>query len=283
MGVFEDGLAFFNSEKFVLLDYGLGSVPIPEEWNQMALYNPHHMFYYMVEGCFEVTSISTHTKTVISPGHAFLIPSGVYDFVCLAPSVVFAVHFMCPLKDEKDLLEGLFENVTEIDISRDDYVLNNTLSCFKHGQITNADIVLFKGLLHQIVGRVLKENAKLASHSHFKQHSELSLQVMNYVKKHLSAQLKVCDIAEEFHYHPNYLSKLFFTENGITLKRYIEMQLYRKALILIAASDKPVGDLALELRFSSQFYFSNFIKKHLGTSPENFRKIQGSLLPNSQK
>lgn len=285
MGIFEDGLAFFNNEHFILLDYGIGDVIVPEEWNQMKLYNPHHMFYYMIEGQFEVTDVSSHNKTIITPGHSFLIPSGVYDFECSTPSKVFATHFLCPLKNGSDLLAPLFANVTEIKISRDNYALNNILNCFEQKHITADDIVLFKGLIQQIVGQALKESGASSlssSLSHYSHHVELIVQIMSYVKKHLSAKLKVSDVAKQFNYHPNYLSKLFYKENGITLKHYIEVQLYRKALIMLTISNKSVSCIASELDFSSQFHFSNFVKKHLGSSPEVFRKSQGALRTHSK-
>ena len=279
MSAFNGGLLFFNTENFVMLDYGTGSIPDPEKWNKTCHYNPFHMFYYIIKGRCEVRSTITFSTTALTPEKGFLIPTGTYDFTCLEPTIMFAVHFFCPLSNGSDILANLSGNVMEIAVSKEDYALQNIMRCFEENQITNADILVFKGFLHQIVGQALKDRPTVSIPHHPQELSDVTLQVIDYVKRHLSAQLKVQDIAAKMSFHPNYLSKLFYAEIGMTLKRYIDTQLYQKALLLLSTSNKPAQDIARELRFSSPYYFSSFLKKFLGLSPENYRKIRGSLRP----
>lgn len=279
MRQFDEGLNFFNSERFILLDYGTGNIPEPEEWNNICRYHPFHMFYYIVKGCVELHSTTTHSTTTMTPGSSFLIPAGTYDFLCKEPSTLFAAHFFCPLKNGGDLMADYSGTIIPLEISEQDYALKNILRCFKERKIADADIILLKGLLHQIVGQVMKRYPSVSTFSRPQELSEVSRQVISYVRQNLSSQLKVQHIATETGFHPNYLSKRFYAENGITLKRYIDTQLYQRALILLTTSSKSVQEISKELRFSSPYYFSNFIKKFLGYSPEKFRKIQGTLRP----
>ena len=51
------------------------------------------------------------------------------------------------------------------------------------------------------------------------------------------------------------------------------MQFLAIAIRELTATARPIWDIADALGFSSQFYFTNFFKKHTGMTPSEYRKV----------
>lgn len=278
MDVFEQGVRFFNSQKIVLLDYGIGSIIDLDEWNCTNNSRPFHMLYHMISGRIEVLSHSTGKTMVLQPGHAYLIPSnGVYNRICVKPTVLFAAHFFCPMPNGGDLLDA-YTQCIEIPLAANDPALQNILNRFTEEHIDSHDVLQFKGYLYTLVGKLL-ENHKASQKMMIPSQSKLVAQAASYIKYHLSAKLKVKDVAQATNHDANYLSKRFLAEYNVNLKKYIDIQLYRKALLLMTTTDLSLREISEQLQFTDPYYFSKFIKKFLLQSPNNFRKEQGRLRP----
>ncbi len=76
--------------------------------------------------------------------------------------------------------------------------------------------------------------------------------------------------------HANYsqaqLYRIFKRDFGMSCLQYLMNKKIDTAKIMLRNSVKPVKEIAAELGFDDEYYFSNFFHKHCGYSPSNYRK-----------
>lgn len=99
----------------------------------------------------------------------------------------------------------------------------------------------------------------------------LALQVVNYVRRHLSEPISVEAMAKEFYISRPYLSLKFKEETGQTLTDFILTEKTEEAKRLLRYTDKTSAAIGTYLGFSSQGYFSRVFKKYVGCTPGEWR------------
>lgn len=97
------------------------------------------------------------------------------------------------------------------------------------------------------------------------------LDLINYIDDHLSETIKVEDLAERMHYHPNYFIKNFKAHLGLSPMQYINKRRLETAKQLILNSGMPFGEIASKTGFSDIYHFSKSFKKYTGVTPKDFR------------
>jgi len=103
------------------------------------------------------------------------------------------------------------------------------------------------------------------------QQSKFALQVVNYVRRHLSEPISVEDMAKELYISRSYLSLKFKQETGETLTDFILKEKVEEAKRLLHYTDKTSASIGVYLGFSSQSYFSRVFKKYVGCTPGEWR------------
>lgn len=99
----------------------------------------------------------------------------------------------------------------------------------------------------------------------------LDVQVTEYIRNHIDANLSIAAIAAHVGYNPDYLGKCFRRRHGIGLKEYIthrRMQLAKNRLLTTTLSIKEV---AASMGYSEENHFIKFFLYHEGISPTAFR------------
>ncbi len=100
---------------------------------------------------------------------------------------------------------------------------------------------------------------------------------IDYMNENLQSTLSLADIAAPSHLAPNYFHRLFTTTFGITPLDYFTRRRMEIARQRLLADNARVKDVAFQLGFKSEFYFSRVFKKHVKISPSQYRKQNGSL------
>ncbi|MDC7227231.1 MAG: AraC family transcriptional regulator [Spirochaetales bacterium] len=88
-----------------------------------------------------------------------------------------------------------------------------------------------------------------------------------------SVTISMQDIASECGINSSYLVRLFKRYQDCTPKHYIDKLIVEEAVKLILESEKSIKEIAFQLGFTNQYYFSAFFKKHMHVSPSEIRKI----------
>lgn len=84
------------------------------------------------------------------------------------------------------------------------------------------------------------------------------------------------EIANYIYLNPDYLTRVFKKETGLSISDYLMQQRIECAKKLLRTSDLSVSEIALASGYSNLSYFSTTFKKMVGTNPGEYRKQQST-------
>ena len=93
----------------------------------------------------------------------------------------------------------------------------------------------------------------------------------SYVIDHYSSELSIKEIADCVHLSPEYLTRLFKKETGVTLKDYIIECRISTAKDLLANSSLSISMIASEVGYHNFSYFAYLFKKLEQITPREYR------------
>jgi AraC family transcriptional regulator len=76
--------------------------------------------------------------------------------------------------------------------------------------------------------------------------------------------------------HPNYLARIFRRFYRCSVGEYSRRLRLEQAARMLAATEKPLADVAAEAGFYDQSHFTHAFKKHFQLTPSAFRRASGS-------
>lgn len=97
-------------------------------------------------------------------------------------------------------------------------------------------------------------------------------QARKYIDTHVYSAISRNHVAKNVHLSPEYLSRIFKKELGVSLIEYITHVKMEAAQGLLAHSDLSVGQISDRLGYGNFAYFSQLFRIHFGITPTEFRK-----------
>ena len=98
-------------------------------------------------------------------------------------------------------------------------------------------------------------------------------QVKAYIGEHIMGPVTRAQVAESVHLTPEYLSRLFRRETGMSLIEYITAVKMEAAQELLTHSDLPISQVASQLGYGNFAYFSQLFRARFQASPSDYRKL----------
>lgn len=95
-------------------------------------------------------------------------------------------------------------------------------------------------------------------------------QIINYMHQNIAGHVRLTDLSEMVQLSSAYLSRTFKDRTGYSVIGYFNKIKMDKAKELIVEGDKKINEIAHELGFADEFYFSRLFKKMEGISPSEF-------------
>lgn len=96
-------------------------------------------------------------------------------------------------------------------------------------------------------------------------------QVNTFILEHISEELSMVRLGELVGLHPVYLSKIYKEITGILPGKYIMTMRVNEAKRLLMDSRLPVQVIAERTGLNTASYFSHYMKKHTGLTPQEIR------------
>ncbi|PJI07581.1 MULTISPECIES: AraC family transcriptional regulator [Clostridium] len=124
-----------------------------------------------------------------------------------------------------------------------------------------------KVLLEQLIFQIY-QNEKKENHNY-----SVTLKVENiikYMRENMKNKLTLTELADRVKLSPAYLSRAFKSSTGYTVIGLFNKIKIDKAKELMIEGNKKVKDIAHEVGFNDEFYFSRIFKKVEGISPSEF-------------
>jgi len=92
------------------------------------------------------------------------------------------------------------------------------------------------------------------------------------IEERLGADLRIETLAATLRLPVSAFSMAFARSTGLSPKAYLNRRLNQEAIKLLIRSDALIKEVADELRFADEYYFSRFFKKLNGMPPADYRK-----------
>lgn len=166
------------------------------------------------------------------------------------------------------------------------YTPNMTLHLVKHELLTGMD------KLFPIIDAIFEESAEhkkfgfwraqqlfidvlQAIQLHPQDESKLVLlsnEVQRYLRDHYSNRITNKTLSEALHFHPNYITRALKETIGLTPTEFLTKYRMEEAEKRLLDTDEPIAEIAESVGFQNIYYFSTAFKKHMGCSPQNYRK-----------
>lgn len=97
------------------------------------------------------------------------------------------------------------------------------------------------------------------------------------IEEHFRTRHAPADYAEALHITPKSLGKLVKAHFGRTLTELIRDRLLKHAKWQLLHTQRPVKEIAWEIGFADEFYFSRLFKQSTGLAPTAFREFETAI------
>lgn len=99
--------------------------------------------------------------------------------------------------------------------------------------------------------------------------------VKRYIADNLSLKIQREDLARLVYLNPDYLSKLFHRQEGMTIGEYVTEKRMALAAQLLKNTDLSVADISQRVGITDASYFIKTFKKWAGLTPQQYREKHG--------
>lgn len=96
--------------------------------------------------------------------------------------------------------------------------------------------------------------------------------VKEYITEHLQEDISVSQIASVIHLSPDYMTKVFKKETGMTIKEYMIKKRMKLAKEQLRNTEKTVSDVAIEVGYDNLSYFVRLFRNYYGVTPKQYQK-----------
>lgn len=94
-----------------------------------------------------------------------------------------------------------------------------------------------------------------------------------YMRTHYADPLSLESISEAVKLSPSYLSSLFSSEVGMTIINYLQYLRIEQSKKLLLSSSLNITEIAYQVGYNDEKYYSKIFKKSVGVGPKDYRKL----------
>ncbi|WP_261805896.1 AraC family transcriptional regulator [Lapidilactobacillus luobeiensis] len=122
----------------------------------------------------------------------------------------------------------------------------------------------------------------LAQHGTMSKQTSLN-QIKEWIRIHMDQNLRVATVAEHFDLNPDYLTRLFKQELGISVKAYMNSVKLDWAKYLLLTTRLSIEKVSKRVYFQEPKYFMRFFKKQVQLTPSQYRNAYTHTFLNNQQ
>ena len=106
--------------------------------------------------------------------------------------------------------------------------------------------------------------------------------ILNYIDRNCYKDISLDQVGEYANMSSYYLSKIFKKETGVNFVTYLTERKIEIAKDMLANTDVPIINIALDLSYHEPNYFSKVFKKSTGMTPTEYRKEKRGEVPEDE-
>ena len=124
----------------------------------------------------------------------------------------------------------------------------------------------------ELLDRLLKRLEKKYPHKNLPTTGSNELNaIVQHLNHNLGQKSNLSQLASLFNISPNYICSLFSKHLATTYSAYLTKIRMEQAARLLAGTDKPVKEVAMESGYEDYFYFCRVFREYYSTTPTQFR------------
>lgn len=232
-----------------------------QSWNFPFNLYPFHTLYLVEAGDGFVRT--GDTLTALRPGEACLIPAFTL-FSCWCESRIRKIYIEFFL-DSPSALNVFFEHGKALTRPLPPGLLERMHTLRPGG--TLKETMRFEGELLCILSLFLSDTRPRPTPRMARLRP-----LLTEIHANLGCDLQVGELARRHGFSPSSLSHAFRRAFQCTPKQYAQQLLVNVIKHEFLHTDKSIAQIAAEYRFCDAYYLSNFFKRHMGLSPQDYRK-----------
>lgn len=114
---------------------------------------------------------------------------------------------------------------------------------------------------------------RVSTESETKEQDERTISsITRYLHEHLSEEISLSILADEFHLNPQYISQLFKNEIGVGFLAYLTNIRMEKAKKLLLSTSLSIAEIAEQSGYEDYRVFTKVFKKSEGNTPSQYRR-----------
>lgn len=106
--------------------------------------------------------------------------------------------------------------------------------------------------------------------------SEIITQAIAFIEENYAQKLTLRELSQHLHINESYLSKLFKKELDVNFTDYLNDLRIRKSLQLMDETNMSILEIAIQVGFDDQSYYTKIFKKVTGKTPRQYKNAQAT-------
>ena len=127
--------------------------------------------------------------------------------------------------------------------------------------------------LRQVLSETFAELEDIVRKGTQEREGNLFYKIEEYIRLNCEQELKLYDLAKQFHLNYTYLSTLFYQNTEEHFSDYLNRMRVEKAKGLLRTENNSIQCISEKCGFINQGYFSKIFKKFTGCSPKEYQKL----------
>lgn len=267
-----------NAIKIEIFETGFAD--LDREWRKQDMCSPYSRLYYVISGMGYLrlhgdggaeerpqqpgNCRAGERLRALRPGYLYLIPNGLsYDYFCEDRLEKVYIHFNVLLQNSLELFSGC-RNLYELPITKEHL---EQMKRWMTGRMPE-DFFCLQGEVYHAVAAFI--NAAGVGEKVNRQYSDMVTRLFTLLPG-MKISVSVSEIAQMMNVSDSTLAKHFKKETGMSIGRYREQLIMNRARQLLATGNLPIGEIAEELGFTDQFYFSKYFKQRQKMTPSAYK------------
>lgn len=237
------------------------------EWIHTTRPINDYELFLVTEGALHIAD-SEHKYTVKKDEYLFMSPTEKQYGYAPSSCSFFWIHFLPFTPDSTVQKKIILPQQNTIPNMDRIIILFNQLSDSDrryHHKDTN-DIVL-TGFLLELYNQIQSQH-KVSSIS---SKTTLYSAILDYIHFNKYSRISVMELSEYFGYHEKYLSNVFSSIAGISLKQYLLQQTMEHAKAELMDSNKTISQIGYSIGYMDSHNFSQAFKNVVGVTPTEYR------------
>lgn len=114
---------------------------------------------------------------------------------------------------------------------------------------------------------------RLIAKDNFVSNGQLTEEILTYVDARLE-QVTLEEVAQKFHFHPNYLSSLLKEKTGHTFTELVLFRRIERCKSYLEQTDLTIQTIIERLGYKDKAFFYKRFKQLVGVTPRQYRKMR---------